>query len=35
LRKESELESLEPDAVLINDPPPDTEELPVQEKPPE
>ena len=35
LGRESELESLEPDAVLINDPPPDTNELPVQEKPQE
>ncbi len=35
LGRESELESLEPDAVLINDPPPDTDELPVQEKPQE
>jgi hypothetical protein len=35
LGRESQLESLEPDAVLINDPPPDTDELPVQEKPQE
>jgi predicted PurR-regulated permease PerM len=35
LGRESELESLEPDAVLINDPPPSPEELPVQEKPQE
>lgn len=35
LGKESELESLEPDAVLINDPPPASDELPVQEKPQE
>jgi predicted PurR-regulated permease PerM len=35
LGKEAELESLEPDAVLVNDPPPDTEEIPVQEKPQE
>ncbi len=35
LGRESELESLEPDAVLINDPPPSPEELPVQGKPQE
>jgi predicted PurR-regulated permease PerM len=35
LGRESELESLEPDAVLINDPPPSPEELPVEEKPQE
>jgi predicted PurR-regulated permease PerM len=35
LGRESELEALEPDAVLINDPPPSPEELPVQEKPQE
>jgi predicted PurR-regulated permease PerM len=35
LGRESELESLEPDAVLINDPPPASDELPVQEKPQE
>jgi hypothetical protein len=35
LGRESELESLESDAVLINDPPPTADELPVQEKPQE
>jgi predicted PurR-regulated permease PerM len=35
LGRESELEALEPDAVLINDPPPSPEELPVEEKPQE
>lgn len=32
LGRDSELDSLEPDAVLINDPPPSAEEPPVQEK---
>jgi hypothetical protein len=32
---ETDLESLDPDAVLINDPPPAAEEPPVQEKPQE
>lgn len=35
LGRESDLESLEPDAVLINDPPPAAEEPPIQEKPQE
>jgi hypothetical protein len=35
LGKKAELESPEPDLVLINDPPPEEEELPIEEKPQE